>query len=292
MKKYVFILFALTLFLSCQQVNKTESNTATSDTDMDYESIARVKEMYHRFPTPDEMLSIINKNKKEYSKNLVNSAKHSDQYLDSKTQALNLGVYMADLAYLSIHEQHNESMEYFEALYEISDKLRISSAFKRTFLRRIQDNITNSDSLKALSEEAFDNLSTYLESNHNEKVFVLISIGGFVETLYLSCQITEEYDQKSDMVQKIADQKYVLENVIQYAQYYKDDAAVNSAIEQLQPLLDLYRSLEIQKSETSVNKLEDGKLVISGGDKLLITEEQFAELKEKTTAIRTSIVEL
>lgn len=278
-------------FLGCQQVDRKDDRQNRIETTSNVESIERVREMYHRFPSPEEMLSIINKNKSEYQSHLINSARKSDKYLDSKSQALNLGVYSADLAYLSIHGQHAESMTYFEALYELSDKLRISAAFNRAFLRRIQENIANADSLKVLSELAFNNLSNYLETNRNEKVFVLISFGGFIEALYLSINLTSDFDINSDLIQKIADQKYVLENIVAYSNNYASDKAVQAVLDETKPLLEIYQSLAIEVEQTEVSNTNDGKLVIGGGEKLLINEQQFEQLKEVVYALRNNIVE-
>lgn len=291
MKRIALILVSSLFFLGCQQVGNKDAKLQTDDEYNNTAGIEQAREMFHRFPSPEEMLSIINKNLSDFDGALINSAAKSDRYLDSKSQALNLGVYTADLAYLTIHGQHSESMKYFEALYELSDKLRISAAFNRGFLRRIQDNVTNADSLKVISEQAFNNLSSYLEINRNEKVFVLISMGGFVEALYLSLQITGDYDAESDLVQKIADQKYVLDNIVSYSKTYADDAAVKEILETLTPLHDIYNSLELEENPTDVSSTEDGKLIIGGGDRLIIAEEQFNQLKEEAFSIRNAIVE-
>jgi len=292
MNRLFVFLVGFMLLSSCQQVGKESTTKQVKNLDNDEsESVARLKEMYHRFPSVDEMLTSINKNKKEFSTNLVNSAAKSDEYLDSKSQALNLGVYSADLAYLTIHGKHTEAMVYFEALYELSDKLRISAAFNRNLLRRIQDNITNADSLQNISEQAINNLSEYLETNRNEKVFILLSVGGFVEALYLSVNLLSDFDSEAELVQKIADQKFVLDNITAYASYYESDPTIESILLDLEPLIKLYANLSVEATETSVNQNSDGKLVIGGGDKLVITKKEFDELVQVTTELRTKIVE-
>lgn len=248
-------------------------------------------EIYHRFPSPEEMLSILERDKLEYDGQILNNPGKASEYLNSKSQALNLGVYSADLAYLTLFEKHKESTLYFEAIYKLSNELRISSAFDIELLRRVQSNMTNPDSLKALSDFAFTKISNYLVANDKEKIFALISIGGFVEALNLSFNFSGEFSEDNVIVQRIADQKLVLENIISYSGPFKDDPTIAGALEAIKPIRKVYHEIESVESETVVTKSEDGKIIIAGGNKITISQEQFEMLKEATIQVRKDITQ-
>jgi hypothetical protein len=294
MKKIIVLLFVALFVFGCKQVsekNKDAAKAINSETPTGFEVTEQIKEVYHRFPSPEEMLSIIDVKGINYNEQLLNSPGKSNQYLDSRNQALNLGVYAADLAYLTLFEQHNASVSYFEVLYGLSDKLQVSSAFDRALLIRIQENVTNSDSLQNISEEALISLSNYLESTDNEKIFALISIGGFIEALYLSFNLAGEYHEDNPVVQKIADQKYVLENIVRYANLFVDDNSIKGALEEISTVREAFAALETQKTETTVSKDKDGKLIVAGGSKLLITIEQYDNLETATRKTRMKITQ-
>ena len=287
-------LIILVLILGgCKQVTTgdSEENNAMPIEDQSNNLDQAIKEVYHRFPSPEEMLAMLEVNDVSYNEQLLNPAQNRKNYIDSRSQALNLGVYAADLAYLTLFEQHAKASEYFEAIYELSDNLRVSSAFDRSLMFRIQENLTNPDSLRVISEEAFISLSNHLGSTDNEKTFALISIGGFIEALYFSFKLGGDYNTEGSFAQKIADQKYVLENIYSYANNFRQEKSVEVSLEKLNELHEIYNHLELAKEETTVSRDKDGKLVIKGGDRLIITAEQYNALKEQTLKARKEITQ-
>ena len=291
-RRFLFPLAFLFTLYGCKQVgteNKNEDVISADDNTVDINQ--KIKEVYHRFPSPEEMLALLEVENVSFNDQLLNPVDNRKNYLDSRSQALNLGVYAADLAYLTLFEQHAKASAYFEAIYDLSDKLRVSAAFDRALMFRIQENVENPDSLKVISEEAFVSLSNHLESTDNEKTFALISIGGFIEALYFSFHLGGEFDEESTFTQRIADQKYVLDNIYNYASNFSHEKSVESSLEKLTDIREVYNQLELVEEETTVSRDEDGKLIIKGGDKLIITAGQFNTLKELITKVRKEITQ-
>lgn len=289
------LLFILTLLLfisySCQKSPKSTGENLADSTFEQNEDIIRVDEILTRFPAPSEMLMIMEQIKPKFKEGVLNEAKNHKTYFDSRAQALNIGVYSADLAYLSYAKRFKESIGYFNALYALSDKLEISSAFSEETIKRFQNNISNADSLQLLMDISLSNLSDYLSANNNERVFAVISIGGYIEAMYLSFHIVEEFSDNNPFIQRIADQKYVLENIISYSNQFSNDPMVKGAIDYLIPMKEVYDMLEIKENETIVEKKPDGKIVIKGGSVIEISEEQYIQLEKVVSKIRSQIVQ-
>lgn len=288
----LFLMIALVFCISCKQAVKTTDNNQAEETkeNMGFGE-QELEEIYHRFPSPEEMLSILETVKLDYKGHILNGSEKSKDYLNSKSQALNVGVYSADLAYLTLFKKHKESTAYFESIFNLSRDLRISSAFDIKLMRRVQTNMSNPDSLKALTDFAFTKITNYLVSNNKEKTFAIISLGGFVEALYLSFNFTGEFSENNVIVQRIADQKLVLENIISYSRPYKEDPALAGAIEDIYPILEVYNQIVPETGKTVVTKTEDGKIVISGGNKITLTNELYQELKKATFDVRKKITQ-
>jgi hypothetical protein len=292
MKKVTNIFFIVIVVLgACKQVNKQTSENIP-DVDSTYlEQLNKeaLTEIYHRFPSPDEMISVINEQKPPYISGILNSDKNAKKYLDSRSQALNFGVYVADLAYLTYYQKHKESVGYLDAIYFLSDELQIASAFHEDLVNRIQHNITNADSLKVLADVAVSTITNYLIANKKEETFAVISIGGFVETMFLSIKIATDFSENNVIIQRIADQKLVLNNILKYSAQF-NSPAIENAQKLLINIKSVFDSLEVEKIPTEVVK-QDGKLIIKGGDRLVITEEQFTRLKEYVAEARNSITQ-
>lgn len=288
-------LILLTLFLAvygCKQGGSGTENNRELIPENDELGFGNdnITEIYHRFPSPEEMMSVLQHDNLLYNEDILNSTENSREYLSSKSQALNIGVYSADLAYLTLFNKHQESTSYFEAIYNLSSELRISSAFDIELLRRVQSNMTNPDSLKVLTDFAFTKISNYLVSNNKEKTFAVISIGGFVEALYLSFNYSGEFSEENIVVQRIADQKLVLENIVAYSRQF-NDVVVNESLETLNPIRTVYNELISEQQETTVTKDKDGKLVISGGNKIVITKAQYEQLRNAAMQVRKEITQ-
>ncbi len=275
----------------CRQADTKNQESDTTNVNKSIQEEEILNEVYNRFPSPEEMLSVINKQTTNYDKKILHKTEKVNNYLDSRSQALNLGVYAADLAFIALLEQHKDSYKYFEAIFKLSENLRISAAFDESLFKRTQENITNPDSLRSLTDDAFDNISNYLVSNDKEKTFAIISVGGFTEALYLTFQFSKGYSQENPIVQRIADQKLVLDNLVDYCSVFSDDDAVNSSMELLKPIRSVYSEISSKKLETKVTKAPDGKLIIKGGNKLMITEEQYNKLKDAITNLRNTIIQ-
>lgn len=256
-----------------------------------FDQVDEVKEVYYRFPSPDEMLSFIDHEALYFNDEILLPIENANRFLDSKSQAMNLGVYIADLAYITLFQRQKEALTYFQAVYGLSDKLRISSAFNPGMLKRFENNLGNVDSLKVLADISLTDITNHLVKHNNERVLAVISIGGFVESLYLAFRITEKYSEDNMIVQRISDQKLVLDNLMNYALEFAGDKNVSDAISSIHTIRAAYNELIVSSGETSVSKSDDGKLIISGGNKISITEDQFNKLREATYNSRRKITE-
>ncbi len=290
-KEFFIVILLLTAFTGCKYQNAERGKIDGKDV-TNADQLNEVKEIYYRFPAPDEMLNFIDREKLDFDDGILLPVEKAKTYLDSKAQEMNLGVYIADLAYITLFQRQKEALMYFQVIYGLSEKIRISSAFDLDMIRRYEDNIKNIDSLKALGDEALTDIANYLAKNDKEKIFAAISIGGFVESLYLAFELCGDFSEDNMIVQRISDQKLVLENLINYAQEYQNDQNVAEALEIIRPIRIIYNEMRSSATDTKVTKDESGKLIITGGEKMIITQEQFNLLKTTTRQIRTKITEI
>ncbi len=290
--KHILSSILLILFvLACKNSGTDTKNKMVEDNLTGLDRMEEMKEIYYRFPSPDEMLDFIDKEELEFNDIALLPVENARGYLDSKSQALNLGVYTADLAYITLFQRQKEALTYFTVVYGLSDKLRISSAFDPVLLKRFEDNLKNIDSLKFLTDEAMINITNYLIENDKEKTFAIISIGGFVESMYLAFHLAGEFEEENLIIQRISDQKLVLENLINYSLEHSGDQNVADAIKLLHPIRAVFNEFITTSDKTTVEKTEDGNLIIKGGEKISITEDQFYKLRDITFETRKAIIE-
>jgi hypothetical protein len=291
-RKYLLFTGILMSLFGCRQAGSGVDQSASgNDSAQLAESFqSELTDIYHRFPSPDEMMNLLDQSQIKYKTGLTNNTANVPNYLNSRSQALNIGVYSADLAYISVFKRFNESSVYFESIYKLCDNLQIASAFDYSMLKRIQNNISEPDSLKSISNLAFSRLNSYLVENRQEKTFAIISMGGFVEALYISFGLCNSFSENNILVQNIADQKYVIDNIVTFSKNFGDNADIKNTLELMKPIISVYDSLKVVPQETKVTKTSDGKLVINGGNKLEITEVQYNQLKSASFEVRNQII--
>jgi hypothetical protein len=285
----IFILFVV--FYSCKN-----EQTSRKDVDSETESIVfnelkqEFQKVYYRFPSPDEMFTYLDSTGLQFDKTLLSSCRNSDNYLGTRDQALNLGIYIADLAYISLFHRYKESDEYLQTIYKLSDKLRISGAFDKNLLSRIEKNIKNNDSLDVISDVALNSIINYLSRNQQEDIFALSSIGGFIEFMNISLHLSNDYQSDNIIVRKIVDHKMVYENMLKFTQQYaENNKNINDVLELNHPLTSFFDHLKTEFQKTTVSKSDEGKLVFSGGNKILLSKNEFDQLKEIIIRIRSQI---
>lgn len=283
------VLLCIVIF-SCRS-NAPDTSSKLEEDITGFSQIEEVKDVYYRFPSPDEMLNFIDREKLAFDDGLLLPVEQANSYLDSRSQAMNLGVYIADMAYITLFQRQKEAFVYFQTIYGLSDELRLSSAFDIDLMRRFEDNFKNSDSLTSLADLAMTEINSYLISYGKENTFTIISIGGFVESLYIAFHLAGGYNPENEIIQRISDQKYVLDNMVKYAHEYTGDQNVVEALAYLEPIRSVYNKLLVSTEETNVSRAEDGKLIIAGGSKISISKAQYIELKGATFSARKSITE-
>ncbi len=253
---------------------------------------SKIKEVYYRFPSPDEMFAFIDSTGLQFDNTLLLPVDNAGKYLDSKSQALNLGIYISDLAYITLFQRYKESVDYLQVIHQLSEKIRIASAFEENLLDRIEKNIRNIDSLRAISDNAITGLINYLVRNDKENTFAIISIGGMIEFYYLALNLVGDYKPEDQNIQCIVDQKMAFDNLMKYSYEFSDDPNVSGSLEIVEPLSDFLKKITVVREETTVKKTEDGRIIVGGGDKLKITEQEYNKFKKLVGQIRKKITEI
>lgn len=237
-------------------------------------------------PTPNELFEIIKLQGGKQQMNLVNPLENSDNYVDMKAKSLNFGVYSADVAYLSCFGIGTDFLKYFKKIEELGEELGISGAFDEEMMDRIENNEGDSDSLFAISNDSYYDSYFYLEENDKGTELSLIMAGGFVESLYIVCNLVAQYDGEDPIVKKIGDQRIVLENLTDFISVYAEDESVAEVLADLTDLHEVFETkMEFEDSESSVSK-DSGMLILSGGGSYKMTEEAFNAIKAEATSLR------
>ncbi len=230
--------------------------------------------IYYRFPSPEEILRYIHQEDLAFQEELVNPVNNSAQYIDSKSQSLNLGIYISDLAYATIFRKLNLASDYLEVVQRLSDALHIKYMEETEVKDRVQQNLANLDSLMSISRESYNFMVDYLVETNNEKTLALISAGAYVEALYLALNQISEIDTEDEILRKVLEQKYAFGNLYKYMLNYKDFPQIEEVIAEFDDIQEVFDKVRFKQTGKAGLENEGGELVLTGSKKTLIVDQE------------------
>jgi len=281
---------AVGLMLSSCGDKTTEGgdDVSTADTVKTEEVTAPVTETFFQVPSPGEMLTFIKMIGGKNNKNtaFLNSPDNQKNYTDTKSKALNFGIYSCDLSYCSIFEIGSEALKYFKTVKQLGDQIGVSAAIKPEVLKRLEGNLGNPDSLSVITDDVYFSSFETLESGKQGPTLSLVVAGGWIESIYIATNLTT-YSEKSPIIERLADQKYTLDNMVEFLKKYESDSNVASVLAQFKELQAEFAKIG-EKEATAVASKDKDKKILGGGKDLVMTADQYKAIVEKIKSIRNS----
>ena len=293
MKRNYFLIAPLAaslLLVSCGDKTESGEDVSAVDTTKTETQAEQVTETFFQVPSPGEMLTFIKmvggKNNKNTS--FLNSPDNQKNYTDNKLKSLNFGLYSCDLSYCSIFEIGSEALKYFKTVKQLGDQIGVSSAIKPEILKRLEGNLGNPDSLSVITDDVYFSSFQTLEDGKQGPTLSLVVAGGWLESLFIATSLSK-YEPNSPVVERLADQKYTLDNLVEFLKKYeKDDANVAAVVKDFTDLQAEFNKIGEKDASAAKASGDKGKTILGGGKELVLSAEQYNAIVTKIKAIRNS----
>ena len=266
------------------------TDTIAKDKNIDTVRLNATKQIMYSIPSTAETADLLKEAGTSYDIKMMNDVKNVDKYNVLRTQALNLGIYGADLNYANVFEKSMEVQLYMESCQILVKKLGIEGAISDNVWDRLEENKDDKDSLNSIISEVFFDLDTYLEENDKTEISGLIVAGGWIEGLFIATQMLNEKKPNQQLMDRIAEQKLSLDNLANLMASYTETENINNVRKDIEGLKLVFNKIEIvhEKATATVNK--DGVTTIGGKNTITFPIEVFTELKAKVKQIRGSYI--
>lgn len=250
----------------------------------------RTRNIFHNIPSPMETAELLRKAGAEYSKDILNDVKNVDNYTSASKQALNLGIYGADLSYASVFNNTQESMLYTSCAQKLAKKLDVNNAFNEAVVNRLEQNRNNRDSLLNIISETYWQVDGYLKENGRDNISVLMVAGGWMEGLYIATQVAAAHNTP-ELRQRIAEQRIPLEDLVELVKTYSpDDPAVAGVLKDLESIQALFAQVTVPQGGSTITE-ENGVTVIGGtAPTAALTDDQLKSITQAVAAIRANYI--
>lgn len=285
---FIFAASMLYLFTACgddANNNKNEKDSLNQDvTEINEDNL-----ITYLVPSPKDMFAFTREGNLKYSSDVLNAKENADKFIDTKSQEIGFGIYSADLAYAAAFNQTNTAGEYLKVVESLSDKIGLGSVFTESLINRFKK-IESKDSLMKVTNDTYYDIVKFLESNDRNTSLSLISTGGWIESLYIVTNLQNKYQKDNEIIQLIADQKNIFENIILSLQQREADPNVADLIKELQPVKNVYDKLEVIKIENpNVKNAKANQIIVGGSTKIVMTEDQYNQLKKALADVRNKL---
>lgn len=192
-------------------------------------------------PSPMEITKELSKEGVQLNKAILNPPDKGSSYSGTFQQAVNMGVYGADMGYVVSYNQVQDAMQYMAQVAKLAAALGVTSAYDQKLMDEFKTASNNKDSLGVVIQTAFDRAQTELYSNKRAATSTLIFAGGWVEGLYIATSLVkdEKNDKNKDLYGKIWDHVYSFSYLQKALTDYKaSNPDCANMLQMLQPLFD------------------------------------------------------
>lgn len=282
-----FLLVGAVFVAACGADPAPDSGSDSDSTATDTSAMVPPNSM----PSPIQMAMLILNADAPFNDELLNPQAKAETYPTAFKQALNLGVYQADLGYIIAHHQTQEALDYFQAVKKLGDKLGIIGAFEQGMIDRAERNLGSKDSLMAISSDAFADAEHYLDKNRRPEASGLIVVGGWVESTYIATQTLKTSDN-SMLRRRVGQDKLLLPRIIALIDAHSATSEYKDLSQKLHDLESAYANVQI-KTEYKAASTDEAKKVTKIGSKTKVRYKQadLDRITEKIAALRKEFIQ-
>jgi hypothetical protein len=289
-----FSLSAIFFFAACGSSEDVGDDNDSGGNSITTDGGKTAQNVFYSIPSPIELATLVQKAGATYDTKVLNDPMNVSKYSTSLAKALNLGVYGADLSVTTIFDQTQESVIYLKCSRRLADELGITGAFSDNTVQRMDNNKGNRDSLLNIISDSYFSTDEYLKENQRPGISALVLAGGWIEALYVGTQLAKSSKNNAGIIQRIADLKGSLENLVSLLELYKNQEGVNELLGHLKGLMEVYKDVQVNAGDkTSVQTDEKTNVTtIGGGSTVSMTQKQFEEVSLRAEKVRKWIVTL
>ncbi len=241
-------------------------------------------------PSPIQTAYLIKGAGVTYNKDILNVPSKVTGYSTNFKKAVNLGIYGADLGYVTLYDQTQDAISFLTAVKTLGDDLGVSSAFDMELVERFEKNIGNQDSVLSLVSEAYKSSDKYLKNNDQNHIGALVLAGGWVESLYFTTNSAEMTSNK-EIINRVGEQKNTVYNLIKLLTPYYDQPEFSILVDDLMELNDIFEKVEITYTfvEPTVDVAKK-TTTINSTTTVNISPEVLKQITEKIGKIRAELI--
>jgi hypothetical protein len=219
----------------------------------------QIEEVVYNIPSPSEIPYLLQATGAEFNEKLLNARQNVDKYTTRNEKAsLNLGVYVADIGYLTSYDKTQEAIDYLGACKTLADNLGLIGTFDSELGKQFEQNISNKDSLAHLLDRTIKQAEAFLIDDNRNKLSSLVVTGSFIEGLYISTGLIKSYPKNilpednrnlvlTPLMRVVLEQRKAVTELLKMLTAVDQTEPIVSIVKDLKDLEAAYQKLNIEE---------------------------------------------
>ncbi len=204
---------------------------------------SEIEKNVYPLPTSAEVIKMLTGLEVGYIIGITNPVENSKKYFTSTNRAINLGVYGADLSYVTLYNMQQEVINYLDAIRLLATELNMSEVYDEKLYDQIKVNFDNREELVKILTDAFNNTYAHLSENDQQTLALLVVGGAWVEGMYLTTHVSETAYQYAGIAGVLLEQKSSFQIFLEITQPYAQDPSISDFLKLLDPIKKVYEGL-------------------------------------------------
>lgn len=251
-------------------------------------NVLKIESEIFSLPSPVQTALLLEKNEVAFNEALLNPIGNEDQYINQFKKSLNMGVYGANLAYLSNYNNTQLKLDYFKVVDQLAGDLNIRGNIDQSIIDRFAASIDNQDSLYALNAQLFQAADRYLKETDDTQIASLILAGGWIEALYLAVNAA---DENPELRKRIGEQGIAARSLVNLLSKIEDPETLKLA-SKLAQLASDFKGLEYQYEYVKpITDASERITYLNSKSDVELSDKQLAIIKARVADIRDFIIQ-
>lgn len=164
-------------------------------------------------PNPVQISMLMKEIAKPYNEEALSPISNLENYSTSFKQAVNIGVYGADLGYIASNDKNQEALTHLGAVKKLSEALDVASAFDFSALEKFGSNVGDKEKMLSIITGAYKSCASFLQEENRHDLAGLMMAGAMIEGMHFTLSFANS-DNKQVVIDQLGAQKQSLDNVI------------------------------------------------------------------------------
>lgn len=240
-------------------------------------------------PSPEEVLEYIKSNNVSFNNSLLSINEISHIELNKSQKKIALGMYLADLAYISSFSKSEYISRYMHLIDELLKDLELTPIVSKELRAKFINADLNPQDIYQITSQLHDSVINYLYDVDDGKTLTLISIGTFCEIIYISVNLHNNYDLYKASTSKIIEQKLIYDDLLSMTNSFNNDE-LQKYYSKIKVLSNHFNSMSFNSEITSSETTEDSTLIINSVTTSQLSKEKYIRFSTAINQLRSDLL--